>query len=257
MNFVGLNRPVRAGEALRYFFSVAPERFGPLDPARNLQQLLMDSLPLARQGYLLWGSAINLLRIYANANQLIRRERPYTIRSDELMNTAFNGNIPAAFYMYRDQNNARRKVPMEDAVEQGLIAGPMNTYQVISDLYPVGRLNARGQDMGFNPQEFISYYVSNIVSANTSRADDIINDRRYVDILAQILNESVIIENVLNMWDVLAHGVQPAQHGAPVRNGMGPAANGIDAQRGNILRTNGTGAQRWNIPRTNGINPQP
>lgn len=179
-NFSGTYTPVYAAEALRHFFTAAPQNFGPLNPlqwvtthqpgaAWNLPQGagLMENLGMVQQGYLLRNTTTMLFYIYAHAMDLQNAANAQLARSDNVMNEAFGGAIAAAFYSYPDPSGRTKKtksgdqVPvilkttMAQALAQGLIAAPLNTYDVIRVTHP-----------DFNPAQFNTYYYQNIAAAN-------------------------------------------------------------------------------------------
>lgn len=170
--FSGTYTPVFAGDALRAFFTAAPGNFGPLHPLEAARTQiagagLMDSLPRVAEGYLLRNTSTMLFYIYAHAQGLQDPNNAQFARSDAVMDQAFGGQIPAAFYSFRGADGKIQKVTMAEAVAQGAIPAPgLNTYQVISALYPVGTKNSKGEEAGFNPARFNTYYFQNIAAAN-------------------------------------------------------------------------------------------
>ena len=167
-SFKGTYTPVYAGDALVEFFSRDPKRFGSVDVAggTNTGGNIMDQLPLAKAGYLLRNTITMLFYIYAHNNNLQDPENAQIAKSDDYMTAAFGGNIAATFYSSRGSDGKISKIPMDQAVRDGLIDGPWNTYEVISDLYPAGTRNKKGQDVAFNKDRFNTYYYQNIAAAN-------------------------------------------------------------------------------------------
>lgn len=151
-SFSGTYTPVYAGEALRSLFNPA-NNFGALHPAQGGDPLIA-SLGMATQGYLLRNTSTMLFYIYAHANELQAADNAQFASSDQAMMTAFGGKIPAAFYSYK-QGGKSVKVPMEQAVAQGLIRAPLNTYDVIRVSHPT-----------FNPARFNTYFYQNIAASN-------------------------------------------------------------------------------------------
>jgi hypothetical protein len=212
--FSGTYTPVYAGEALRTFFTAAPQNFGPLHPltAARTQvagDALMGSLPMVAQGYLLRNTSTMLFYIYAHAQQLQDQNNAQYARSDAVMTQAFGGAIPAAFYSYAGADGKIAKVTMAQAVQAGLITAGMNTYQVISALYPPGTRNQKGEDVGFRPDRFNTYYFQNIAAANyyskaALAADATLGDVAAAlqrdDIRAAMLNEHNIVKGVSAEW---------------------------------------------------------
>ena len=228
--------PVYAGDALLYFLSAAPGNFGPLDPQTTVNtgqpgSDLMDSLPLARQGYLLRNSITALSFIYAHANNLFTPEDPQNVRSDALMNTAFNGIIPATFYMYRGDNGRLEKLLMTDAVNQGIISGPMTTYQVIENIYPPGTLNRQGEDTGFRSDRFKSYYFQNIAALNYYGETALLNDPN-VAAAAEYLRQDNIREQMLEEHRIIMEA------SASWRNVLAPTREAQRNERRERLRQN-------------------
>jgi len=219
----GTYTPVYAGDALRAFFTAAPGNFGPLGPKEAVatQQpgaLLMDSLPMASQGYLLRNTSTMLFYIYAHANQLQAEDNAQYARSDEVMMQAFGGDIPASWLSYRGVDTKPVKVSMTDAINQGIVQQPMNTYQVISNLYPPGTMNNRTppQDVGFRPERFNTYYYQNIAAANyyskaALSANPALADAATAlardDVRQAMLREHNIVKQVSDEWhDILEPG---------------------------------------------------
>ena len=215
-SLAGTYTPVYASDALRAFFERGAAGFGPLHPLQAAQtgqagDALMNSLQLARQGYLLRNTTTMLFYIYAHTNQLQAADNAQYARSDEIMNDAFASNIPAAFYSYKvevhpaTENKKAKyktyKIPMADAVSRGVIAGPQNTYQVISGSYPA-----------FDPARFNTYFYQNIAAANYYSKTALQADPRFVDQAATLarddvrqgmLNEHQIVQAVSQEWKSL------------------------------------------------------
>jgi hypothetical protein len=185
-DFKATYTPVFAAEALREFFSrQGGAGFGVLNPlgadATAQGGALMDQLALVKQGYLLRNTCTMLFYVYARQNQL-QAENAQLTRSDDLMNAVFGNDIPAAFWSIDtlvgqtrdDAGNLvnkynKTKVRMEDAVAQGLISAPMNSYQVVETKFPFA--NGEGFDpqnkTGQNPSgNFNTYFYQNIASLN-------------------------------------------------------------------------------------------
>lgn len=219
-SFSGVYTPVYAGDALQRFFNAAPGNFGPLDPAAAVRtgvagQGLMDQLPMAKQGYLLRNTSTMLFYIYAHAQQLQAADNAQFAKSDAVMTEAFGGQIPAAFYSYPIGDDKAAKVTMTEAVAQGLIPAPMNTYQVIAALHPPG-VDANGKEVGFRPERFNTYFFQNIAAANYYSRTALAADPalapaaaglQQADIRAAMLNEHNIVKNVSAQWhDLLEPG---------------------------------------------------
>lgn len=89
---------------------------------------MADDLPLARQGYFGENVLRMLLYVYTKRSGILQEN--YVV-SDDLMNFVFGGNIPCINYIVD-----RTVIPMRDAIDRGLVDGPLNTYQVLQKLYP-------------------------------------------------------------------------------------------------------------------------
>lgn len=217
----GTYTPVFAADALRAFFTAAPGNFGPLGPkeAAATQQpgaALMESLQMASQGYLLRNTSTMLFYIYAHANGLQAEDNAQFARSDDIMMQAFGGQIPAAFLSYRGADGKPVKISMNEAVRQGIVQAPLNTYQAIASLYPVGTTNLKGQDVGFRPERFNTYYYQNIAAANyyskaALAADPALADAAAAlarpDVRQAMLNEHNVVKQVSEEWhDLLEPG---------------------------------------------------
>jgi len=221
----GTYTPVYAGPALMTFFTQNPAGFGYLDPERAyaVQQLreaqqgtpaqngrpavparqltpeeqayvnqgegplLMASLQQVQNGLLLRNTITMLFYVYAHA-QGLQFEDGRLARSDDLMNAAFGGQIPAAYYAYRTDSKPR-KVLMQLAVTpqaqggEGLLQQEVNTYSVIAANHPyqvidkvdpkTGEVVMDPQtnrpvqvEIGFRPEQFNTYFYQNISSLN-------------------------------------------------------------------------------------------
>lgn len=204
-SFSGTYTPVFAGDALQYFFNPVNTngddlrgQFGPLHPleAAKTQQpgeALMNKLPRVQQGYLLRNTSTMLFYIYAHAMGLQSTENAQFSRSDDVMMTAFGGEIPATFFTYRNDDGKAVKVLMDIAVKPrdqgGLgLTAPLNTYQLITMLYPPGTHNQKGEDVGFKPERFNTYYYQNIAAANYYSKDALTPDPTIVALLQQEKN---------------------------------------------------------------------
>lgn len=220
-SFSGTYTPVYAGDALRAFFTAAPQNFGPLLPRQAIStgqpgQALMEQLPMVRQGYLLRNTCTMLFYIYAHTNNLQDASNAQYARSDDVMTQAFGGSIPASFFSFRGGDGKIVKVSMNVALERGYIQSPLNTYQVISSLYPPGTVNTKGQDVGFRAERFNTYYYQNIGAANyyskTALAADpnlaaAANALQTTDVRQAMLNEHNVVKNVSAEWQaILAPG---------------------------------------------------
>lgn len=216
-SFAGTYTPVYAGDALREFFTRRPDGFGPIGPkaalvaqqqgqeAGQAGQPLMGSLAMVQQGYLLRNTSTMLFYIYAHANQLQLADNAQFARSDDVMMGAFGGQIAASFFSYKTADGKTAKVSMAQAVQQGLIGGPMNTYDVIRQSYPT-----------FNPERFNTYYYQNIAAANYYSKAALAADATLApaaqalareDVRAAMLQEHNVVKAVSQEWhDILEPG---------------------------------------------------
>lgn len=181
-SFSGVYTPVYAGEALKQFFTGNPNGFGHFSPRaavagdqNALNNALMNNLPYVQQGFLLRNTCTMLFFIYAHTNQLQSAQNAQKARSDQHMMNVFGGNIPALFFSYKTPSGKNAKVLMDEAVRlansderkyPNFPKQPLNTYQAISAVYPEGSKNDDGEDTGFNPAEFYTYFYQNISAAN-------------------------------------------------------------------------------------------
>lgn len=219
-SFAGTYTPVYAGDALRNFFTAQPQLFGPIGPKQASEtgqpgQALMVQLQMVSQGYLLRNTSTMLFYIYAHANQLQAQDNAQFARSDQVMMQSFGGQIPASFYSYRSGEKVV-KVSMDVAQQQGLITAPLNTYQVIAQLYPPGTRNKKGEDVGFRADRFNTYYFQNIAAANYYSKAALNADPRLApaaqalqqqDVRQAMLREHEIVKQVSAEWhDLLEPG---------------------------------------------------
>jgi len=174
--------PVYAGEALQFFFTQGLAGFGFVDPQAASTSgpaagggSLMERLPRARQGYLLRNTTTMLFYIYAHQQQLQDEANAQYSHADDVMNAAFGGQIPSTYYVYTVGTGAEAKSvkePMAVALQRGLINVPMNTYQVIQQSYPP-QTGENGEQLGFDPNHFKTYFYQNLAAANYSSKDNL------------------------------------------------------------------------------------
>lgn len=132
------------GEALQYFFSRAVMN---LYDGNNPVNIL-DYCPMLKQGHALSTTSVAVFALYSRINGLMRGR--YVV-PDAIMVEAFGGTIPAYYYM-----DAARKIPMEQALSDGLIDTPLNTFQAIQIRSPQ-----------FNPNSFGFYFYQNMITLNS------------------------------------------------------------------------------------------
>lgn len=224
----GTYTPIYAAPALQYFLTYGAGGFGYVDPTDQNSGLLMSEkfLPYASRGYMLRNSTTMLFFIYAHANDLqfkpqilyegtpnaTRVDASWT-RSDDVMNAAFGGNIPAAFF--RDPQ--KTKWPVSLAREQNLDTGS-NTYDPIMRQNPKHLDRSQSPDgkekFAFRPDAFKTFFFQNIASANywsIKNLQDEINrgvvvlQEPYVqlndpDVRRAMINEHQIIKRTTEAW---------------------------------------------------------
>lgn len=191
--------PVYAGEAFKQFLNRG--NFGLVATSDNPKQVvpLMNMLPAARQGFLTYSTMIILFWIYILINGLY--DSSDAIRSDNLMLEIF-GRMPAARYV--GPNLATNiTVFMDQAVNLGLIAAPMTTYQIIADRYPPGTLDNTGKDISFKQEKASERQFALIPWLNYYLVSELQNDPNYIHVIAsfndpQIRNELIQEATIIN-----------------------------------------------------------
>lgn len=201
--FSGTYAPIFAGPALRTFFTAGRAGFGPRDPNYwvadqngqlpspvNTQEYdpnapgqlvqLMDLLTEVQRGFLLRNTCTMLFYIYAHASQLQDQNNAQNVHSDEVMDAAFGGEIPASFFSSKIQGQKGKiqKVLMPQAIQAGLINRPLNTYEVISQSYPANNMAVKPEKR-FNPRNFNSFFFQNIAAPNYFSAESATEAFRY------------------------------------------------------------------------------
>lgn len=209
-SFRGTYAPVFAGEALRAFFNEA-NNFGTINPGRDGDPSLISNLRMATQGYLLRNTSTMLFYIYAHANNLQAQDNAQYATSDQVMMNAFGGQIAAAFFSYKDDNKTV-KIPMDVAVQQGIIQAPLNTYDVVRSTHP-----------NFNPARFNTYFYQNIAASNYYSKSALAAEPTLVevvqalardDIRQAMLNEHNLVKEVSQVWHQLLEPGRKAQRDA-------------------------------------------
>ena len=152
------------GAGIMTFFTTDSKRFGYIKPSKVFKsgirdEGLMSVLPILHKGYLTVRYITRLFELYI----LINMKNEIIFKSDDIMDYAFGGDIPAVFYLYRDENGTLYKMPMTYALEQRLISHPLNTYEVIKNVV-----------YGFNKNKFNRTYITYIISANSYYLNDLI-----------------------------------------------------------------------------------
>jgi hypothetical protein len=124
------------------------------------------------------------------------------------MNAGFGGDIPAAFYMFKDDTGKSVKMPMDEAVSQGIINTPMNTYQVMQVYY-----------LNFNPAKFDTTFFMSIAALNYYSSTDVPMPEIYQalerdDIRAAMLQEYNIVKDVSTQWNKILEPLRKQQRQA-------------------------------------------
>jgi hypothetical protein len=208
-SFSGTYTPVYAAPALLAYFTNGAAGFGNVQPGNAASGLLMESLQMVRQGYLLRNTSTMLFYIYAHAQGLQDAANAQYARSDDLMNQVFGGQIPAAYYSWKVETGKTKsakvrqpdgsvvmvdvpavkseKLAMDQAVAVGRAPAPLNTYDVIRSSYP-----------DFNPAHFNTYFYQNIAAANYySRAALAASGNADLQAVAQALNMTEVRQAML------------------------------------------------------------
>ncbi len=192
---VGLYRPIYMSPALLYFFQNANINLSEGNTVINL----MDFFPLLKQGYGIKTIIPVIEYIYSRNHGLAAKSQ--TLIPDQLMNECF-GDIFAGYFQYPDVNGKWKKIPMIEAVNLGLIPEQLTTYQVMQLLYPSGTVNSRGAPMDFNPNQFKTFFLTNINALNIEDVqqpldNDVLNALIEEYELAKEINQTGIVINNL------------------------------------------------------------
>jgi hypothetical protein len=165
---------IAISDPLQCFFTKDIIRFGSVHPFVNDQELLIEQLPLLQDGYALEHTCIILGYIYILANRL----QNITVASDDHMFECFGGRLPAKYIFYGGS-----RITMEQALDEGIIDRPLNTYEAISRT-----------DWGFNPNSFKLDKLSAIVGLNVT--DITVDSQLYRD----LEYEHEIVKQTLEAW---------------------------------------------------------
>ncbi len=136
-----------------------------------LRANITEVLQLVKTGYILHNTITMLFFIYTHANQLQKENAQFT-KSDAHMDAAFEGKHPAAFYTSKVGGKKTLKITMNEAVAQGIVSEPLNTYAIISKLFPPGHTNKSGTSAAFDKNDFNTYYFQSIASLNYFSRED-------------------------------------------------------------------------------------
>ena len=215
----GTYTPIYAGAVLRAFFesdSVSHFGFGPLEPKTwketgVMGQKLMDSLPYARQGFMLRNTLTMLFFLYIRTMNLQEPENGQFSHFDDLMKKIFT-EMEAAFYTVKGVP----KMPMAEAQNKGLIKAPLSTQEVIrlqrpefnGDRTPL--IKDAPEEKQIYRKAFQNYYLQ-LLGANNyySKANlkenpehseilDALNNKDYTD---QMIVEHNIVRETAIKWN--------------------------------------------------------
>lgn len=243
--FNGTYTPAFAGPTLISFFNDEEANFGPVNPQMTQQladmfdykgdvpedveyepdDMLINKLPLLKEGYFLRNTSTLLFNIYVFANYLQDKENGQYASADDVMNKYFGGEFPASFFSYKD-DEAITKIPMDEALTKRLIDQPINTYDAVSSVYPLGqKQDKKGIDAGFNPARFKTYFFQNITAANYYSKKDLRsnpalaeqNDYIKSDVAkVQMLEEHDLVKQVSIEWKKL-YAIARKEHKDKIR----------------------------------------
>lgn len=187
--------PIYIHEALKFFVNNAEINV----KSGRYDVNLADLFPLLKQGYCLSPSILNFMSLYIRINNLSDPNRNQFVIPDELFNVAFNGDISAFYYSYRDENDRMSEIIMEDAINEGLIEESLNTGQVIQLIHK-----------HVNPFHFNSFYLRDIISLNSSVYSEITGYDSLLDdpIFNQSLKDEYQISEALNNIFIILRDVE-------------------------------------------------
>jgi hypothetical protein len=142
-------RPIFIQTAIQYFFDRVTFQIY----SGNVVIDLMDYFPMFKQGYALSETIFNLSTAYNMIHNLWSSpDQKETIIPDNLYIEAYGSNIPAFNFEYDDVNGSSHYVPMQDAVNQGLIPNNLSTFEAI-----------QSYDPELNPQH-INHYIFGLIT---------------------------------------------------------------------------------------------
>jgi hypothetical protein len=207
-SFKGVYVPSYAGPALQYFFKENKEGFGYLDPRNPASGLLMDSLGMVQQGVLLRNTITMLFYTYSHASNLQDARDASFSRADAHMTAAFGGQIAASHYPVADANGKSVNIPMAQAVAEGRIANPMNTFEILTERFR-GHVDKKGRPSSFEPARLHNYFTQNIYALNyfsrqaaaaTPDIAGIVTSLDAPDVRAAMLQEHDLVSQNAAVW---------------------------------------------------------
>ena len=220
-DFKGVFSPVYARGPLVQWFNNAAAGFGEVDPSRPGSPLLMDQLPLVKQGLVIRNTITMLFFTYAHKMNLQDPDNGQLARPDEQMLTYFAGEIPAAYISFKDPASPKNSVKMlqSTAIAAKQLDGPANTFSVTVNNFPPGRLGFDKDkkltvDRSFHPELYNNYFFQVFASLNYGGIGDLEREgtpeaqsviaRLYDEATRQgMLNEHQIVKQTSQIWKAL------------------------------------------------------
>ena len=152
-NLVGLFSPVQLGDPLLYFYNKAT-----INLSGGLEVInLMDYFPLVKRGLSIARTLDRLMTVYIQYHKLLNADI-----ADDLIFTAFNGNIPAskAYYQNPKISSPRTFRNKDEAESYGfntsLHGDDPNTFQAILSAHPT-----------FDPTQIKESFYPNFITLNS------------------------------------------------------------------------------------------
>ena len=218
----GTYTPIYAGTVLREFFK-ADEGFGPLEPAEwkktgIMGTKLMDSLPYAKQGFMLRNTLTMLFFLYARTKDLQEVENAQFTHFDDVMKRVFT-EMEAAFYT----TDGVAKMPMGDAVKKGLIKTPLSTQDVIrlkrpefnGEKTPI--IKDAPEDKQIYRKSFQNYYFQLLASNNYYSKQNLKDNVEHAPILEALTEKQYTDQMIVEHNIVRETAIKWNTHLAPSR----------------------------------------
>ena len=201
-SLIGTYTPIYGGTVLRAFFE-ASSGFGPLDPALwketdVMGSLLMNTLPYAKQGYMLRNTLTMLFFLYVRTMDLQEPENSQYSHFDYVMKKVFT-EMNAEFYKTEEVP----KIAMIDAITKRLITTPLSTQDVIRLKKPEFNdkstcINQRdSEDKQIYREAFPNYFFQLLASNNCYSKENLRENNQGVPILELLERKEVIDAMVL------------------------------------------------------------
>lgn len=181
-------RIIKLGPALIYFFNNAKLNIYQGQISINL----MDYFPTLKRGYAILSTIYCMMNNYMIMNGSISNN--YII-SDSLFLKAFS-YIPPIYYVTTN----RDKIIMQDAINSGLIAESMNSFQILSI-----------DPLRFNLNELNNIVSINVEDVNIDDDYDVNYEHRLAleifHILTQIKEDGIVFNDHLPLYDFVVNGI--------------------------------------------------